>query len=309
MDEVIDQIKYLLNKEISGDEYPLFPEKGLILSAKNYHEINSKTNKSICFIDGGNAEIIGSNNYSLQKIRVAGVIYENNKRIKIEKKDYYVLITMGDEILVKTFPEEINFEMKRDDEFLKEGRSIGKISKIGNLVRRMAEIQLAKKMNSDIIVLDGSLEEKSEKEKLKELFNSKKTIIGLSKTNSIVTNKGRSLSVALDKEGSWYYTPILEKEYLICFAKLHPKSKYVFKIDLINGDFNTVCYNLSENSKDPVFIGYPYGLIDVDREARISNKEIEFLKTQFMIKLGKDWEKVKQAMTTNNAHEILDSIS
>ncbi len=58
-----------------------------------------------------------------------------------------------------------------------------------------------------------------------------------------------------------------------------------------------------------MFIGYPYGLIDVDREARISNKEIEFLKTQFMIKLGKDWEKVKQAMTTNNAHEILDSIS
>ena len=64
---------------------------------------------------------------------------------------------------------------------------------------------------------------------------------------------------------------------------------------------------LTGNCTDPIFIGYPYGLIEADKVARISNNEKESLKTMFLIKLKS--KNIEKYLNSANAHEILDRIS
>ncbi len=66
---------------------------------------------------------------------------------------------------------------------------------------------------------------------------------------------------------------------------------------------------LAEASKDPVFIGYPYGLIEADKLARVSNEEAEFLKVRLISKAGKERSKIIGYMKTVDAHSILDNIA
>ena len=66
---------------------------------------------------------------------------------------------------------------------------------------------------------------------------------------------------------------------------------------------------LKQNSKDPVFLGYPYGLIQADRFGRVSNNDAEYLKTSFMAKAGKRFDKIRKYMASVDSHEILDSVS
>ena len=65
---------------------------------------------------------------------------------------------------------------------------------------------------------------------------------------------------------------------------------------------------LMKNSTDPVFLGYPYGLIEADKSARVSNKESEYLKTIFLVKAGKQLKKISQYFKSTDAHSILDKI-
>ena len=65
---------------------------------------------------------------------------------------------------------------------------------------------------------------------------------------------------------------------------------------------------MANNCNDSVFIGYPYGLIEADKNARVSNNEKNMLLTLFSAKFGKDWEKIKESLSNLDAHEILDSI-
>ena len=62
------------------------------------------------------------------------------------------------------------------------------------------------------------------------------------------------------------------------------------------------------NAKDPVFLGYPYGLIEADKFARCQENEKDYLKTRFIQKTTKDYKKIKQILNTNKAHDLLDNI-
>ena len=64
---------------------------------------------------------------------------------------------------------------------------------------------------------------------------------------------------------------------------------------------------MAGNCTDPIFIGYPYGLVEADRVARVSNHEKESLKTMFMVKLRN--KNVEKYLSSVNAHDILDRIS
>ena len=95
-------------------------------------------------------------------------------------------------------------------------------------------------------------------------------------------------------------------------VKLNKNSRYIFKLEIFNKnkyEINEIMSILKNNSKDPVFLGYPYGLIEADQFARISNKEKDYLKTIFLAKLGKDNDKIAQYLNTLNAHNVLDSIA
>ncbi|MBR9690894.1 DNA double-strand break repair nuclease NurA [Candidatus Woesearchaeota archaeon] len=325
--------------ETKSEETPYFGKKGYKaypISKNNFKEIKSiKTNKKIAFIDGGNQEIISSSNFSLQLMKVHYCIYETNKRIKNKTFETYALIsagskdTMGYNVKLFFKSKTLDFEnlwFTLDDTTMMMGEHNVKIETIADTTRKLLELKTASnlcdKLSNCVIVLDRTLEATvTGEEKLFEeiYFKAQKnnvSITAIAKTNSILTKSGNSFSAILNQIGPdahWTYYPITDiespkhkaKMYIV---KLHPKTKHTFRLEVNNENINEVLSLLVENSKDPVFLGYPYGLIDADKNARVSNKEVEILKTRLFVKLGKDFKKISAYLNTKNAHDILDSI-
>ncbi|MGV8140891.1 MAG: DNA double-strand break repair nuclease NurA [Candidatus Woesearchaeota archaeon] len=199
------------------------------------------------------------------------------------------------------------------------------------------------KFNIDYILMDGTLEARypSEARYIERLMSTGKAC-ALSKTCSLVTENGfgivhKLLSMAqrdiVYEEGGadnrnyahdahdahrdmWYYYPIVKSnnplhKSEIYFVKLHMKSEHTFRLEIQHGFIGKpeefIC-SIAANSADPIFLGYPYGLIDVDQYARISDDESKLARTKFSVKMGKEWNLFSKSLTSNNAHAILDKI-
>ena len=137
-------------------------------------------------------------------------------------------------------------------------------------------------------------------------------VCGLSKTTNLLTKNGNSVNALLNSLGNgvWYYK-LLEGDFDIYFVKLNEKAKYCFRFDISNKveyDINEVLSLLVEQSKDPIFLGYPYGLIDADKFARVSNNEKQYLRTMFMTKFGSKWSQIEKYETSLDAHDVLDKV-
>src|SRR3989338_1927311 len=277
------------------------------------------------FIDGGNAEIILSPGFSVSLIRLGAVAYNGRKKLFAKRSQHYCLVKsviedgkifynaklVVDDSSSKGLLD--NDEMKIDsmDGTIREGIHRGSISKVAGIVRRLAELKLAIELCSEnenaIIVLDGSLQASSSRECecLDVLYGIAKknfcNVIGLCKTNTLLTEKGFPVSFALENKaksrhvGKWCYkvASSKNKDHIadIYFAKLHEKSSRAFRMDVFNGieindNINSIMESLSANSVDATFLGYPYGLVEADKIARVSNSESEILKTRTKAKLG-----------------------
>ena len=216
------------------------------------------------------------------------------------------------------------------DETIKHGITRANISNVANVIRRFSEIKTAVNVidnleNNGIIVLDGSLQctFTNEKKYFEELYKKAEekniTICGLSKTTTLMTDKGNSISNALNKynvDGKWLYHPVAEIKSIshkaeMAFVKLHEKSRHIFRFEIYKEQkekLHETVSLLAANCKDAVFLGYPYGLIEADKNARIPNQEKDMLLTLFSAKFGKDWEKIKESLSNVDAHDILDKI-
>lgn len=315
--------------KLSYDDY-----EPIEINRENFHEIPDLDIKNkIAFIDGGNAEILKAANFSLQFIRIYYTIYQNNKRVENRRYEFYLLVkslSKDNKIFYKTkvFGSKIieDFELDSFDKTITQGNSRADISMVGNIARRFSELSVAKELlekleKDDIIVLDGSLEAKytNEEKILDEIHKrcEEKDILlaGLSKTCDLLTDKGSSFIGALSEiqpNDEWFYHPVARTNlnFDFLFAKLNKRSSYIFRVDFAKktGDIKNCLSLLKSNSKDPVFIGYPYALIEADKFARVSNKELEFFKTRFMIKAGKGWKKISNFLKTKDSHNILDKI-
>lgn len=312
MKKVINEIIDELNKIITFSSDKI---DGIEINKKKFTQISeNKIIKEICFVDGGNQEIIGSSNFSLQFIRIYYNIFLDNK-IDSRKYEFFVLINSINEnnnikYKTKIFGDFKELELVFDsfDNTLT-GVKRAKISEIGNVIRRFAELRAASLIDvkDSVIVLDGDLEVKVTYENIffEELFRKVKEnnniLLGLSKTTDLFTDNADSIAAVLNsvEEGVWHYK-ISENVY---FIKLNKNSRYVFRLDLFN--FNEDIFSLLlYNSRDPAFIGYPYGLVDAHRFAKISNDEKEYLK----LKIISNLKKIKPYLNAVNAHNILESI-
>ncbi|MBW2973516.1 DNA double-strand break repair nuclease NurA [Candidatus Woesearchaeota archaeon] len=319
--KIIDHLNGKLNDH--GDCILLDNSNSAKIDKSLFYSIADKKGGKIAFVDGGNAEILGGANFSLQLIRIYYVIFENNKRIKQNKTEFYLLATAKakeDKIVYET--EAFNTYLRIDKEFdafdkeLSEPGHKAEPAKIAESARKISELKIAadivNELNSgDFIIRDGDLTEGTEAEKkqieaLKQKSAEKNVIVaGLSKTTSILTDSGNSASAVLNKIGpscEWYY-PITNN---IGFVKLHNNSNYVFRLDFfISDQLADLLGALKNNSKDACFLGYPYGLIDADRFARITTKEKEKLKLMLMSKGGDNF---RAHLASINAHEILNKV-
>ena len=261
-DEVIKKILESIDeKSLLTEMYPKFSGEGYRaykIGINNFHEIKkSNLGKRTAFVDGGNAEIIGSANFSLNLIRVCYVIYRNNKKISAKKIDIFAFIKAvneNNEICYRasffSAGNSINIDevsFSSFDHTLMNGINRAEISSAANAIRRFVELKTAKSVSdgklADVIVLDGTLQSTmtNENKYLNELYESctENNIIltAISKTNSLFTDNGNLLSAVLSsisKIPTWFYHPIAEisshsHKAEMFFAKFHARSKYVFR--------------------------------------------------------------------------------
>lgn len=333
--DVVEDVKRSISESKEfGEQYVVSPgKKGVNFDENNFFGIAEKEmNVKACFVDGGNSEIICSSNMSLHLVRVCGVVFEGNQRKDIVKREFFVLVkseVVEGKIFYKAqcygegFTQEFVFDAY--EKSLRQGNFRVEISRIGECVRGYIEIDFMKKMIDEVegirfLIRDGllSAEIVDEDRYFEALFEKAKekkvAIVGLAKTNSLLTNGGEPAGYVLNRKcklPSWYYFPVFENEKKF-LAKLHEKSGYVMQVEIagvkdgnsVNEVFSYLCFN----SKDGVFLGYPYGLIAADKFARVSNDERDYYKTKLMVSLGKEWKDVKEMMSSKDAHGILDNI-
>jgi hypothetical protein len=303
MKEIVNEI--LDSLKLPQDEYLILPGSGRVRLDRDFKVIPQANDVSIMFVDGGNQEIISAPNFSLHFIRIFLTVYHNKKRIKTKKIEFFALSKLlKDKVEVKTF--NLDFPLKNSI------FDVDDLSNTINLFRRLCEIKFAE-MNdlADVVVLDGSLTSQTDQEKkfIDALIETGKTICGVSKTSTMMTENKTPISLALKRKTelkTWYYT-FQDKNSGVSVAKLHPDSKYCFVVEA-SKDLSETIALLAYYSKDAVFPGYPYGLIEADRFARVSNKERELLRIKLFSEAGKSKGDIKNAETALDAHSVLDNI-
>ena len=304
------------------------------ISDMNYNIVYpSSSDSEIIFIDGGNNEIIKASNFAVHLIRVCSTSFFGVDKKSVQVTEAYVftrLETVDGELsfVSKVFPIKGALDIKdiiikaNDQRILLNGK-MPEISSIAGHIRRICELAVgySYSLNKtvDFIVFDGGLDVnlKEEKEYLSKLIKNSITndvhIAGLVKTNRIFTKSGEDLLVLLDKRApmnvEWYYEiPTKTSYYLNTYVvKLHKRSDYRFRLEYLKGkhDVEDLLTVLVENSKDQLFLGYPYGLILSDKKGRISNDEISYYRIKLEARM-KDYPEVKKHFTTINAHDTLD---
>jgi hypothetical protein len=141
------------------------------------------------------------------------------------------------------------------------------------------------------------------------------TVAAIAKTNDLVTETGNAFIPVLRTsapETSWIYHPLGNWKRDLAILNLHKKARYAFKAErypLSKLGWQEIADSLKQNASDPVFLGYPYGLIEADKQARITNQEVDYQKTKIKTKLGKEASLLETYQTTKNTHEILDTLS
>jgi hypothetical protein len=218
------------------------------------------------------------------------------------------------------------------------------IELVGGIARRFAEWKYAHALmeneldDGDVLVRDGALQtlitgERDYAEKLYAAAEKKNALVaGLAKTSTMLTTTGIPLVAALQKlaedsgiGGCWYYHPLAENiatnrnhraDLYVC--KLHPKSAYAFYFELylnqakkMSSDETVPIFSaLARNSSDLSFLGYPYGLIDADANARVTTNEAATLRAVLVSELSNSqkWKTIAKFMAATDAHDILNRL-
>lgn len=343
-DNIINEISEKINAKSKDftDESISFASsnyKSLKIKKENFHYYRREaSSRKIAFIDGGEINIFSNSGFSLHFVRIYGHIIQKNKTLKSEKSEFYIIVNakgVEDKIIYQSEIVPVNgkvplaISIDSMDNRIKDGVERGNITKISSIIRKTAEILLARNLinnleSGDMVVFDGTLEAKfSFEEKEFDLLYVKAIknnilITALSKSSNLLSKDGKAIQTVLFKNAPddiWYYHPIVEIKMKshnaeMYFIKLHKKSRNILRFEINKDqaklvDPSKVLGFLATNSKDLILPGYPYGLIKADKFARVTEKEKEYFMTRFNSKLNKE---VKESLNLNNIHKILDSI-
>lgn len=312
------------------------------LARSNFQKIipaNIPAGKSMVFIDGGESYIFESPSFTLSLIRIYHSFYKDDARSSSGIDEFYAVCSgvsagassgaASEEVSISLHPVKRGVLPDAFFSIEKGFKSSADMKKDSNrpssAIRRLAELSVgissARSLSAgDAIIFDGDLSSQSPGEAgLISLLMSISAenalhVFGISKTSSMVTSRGLPVSFSLGEicpEGPWHY-PLVSKEQASCFigfVKLHPSSKHLLRLDSLSSPSLSILHALCKNSADPVFLGYPYGLIEADRFARVSDEECGCLKAMLFSRAGKDAALLRKLSSAVDAHDILDNIS
>ncbi len=229
------------------------------LSSHNYrpHPLNSKyftpirrveTSRRLAFVDGGNQELIGAPNFSVQLNRAYFNMFAGTRVIQpksLPNKIEFISVTHADfrkgqiyyhtsifavnEKCATFVPDWSDLSFNSVDRRIMVGNARADIGRVASIARRFAEWQYAQHIvntelhEKDILVMDGTLRtafanESKYARAVYSVANEKGFLpTGLSKTSRLFTTTGLSLlgavrRLALDNEvgAVWYYYPIAD---------------------------------------------------------------------------------------------------
>ncbi len=296
------------------------------ISEKNFHPIKS-THAKIGFVDGGNNILFLSPGQSVHMLRLYYSIFENNNKVEFGRYTFILDVSLDNSTQsfhvkiydvdnASLFPQEMQIPMGEIDER-------EKIRGVGGYLRRIGEWLLMERIvtKCDVLVHDGSLQtgEMREYEYANRVFDALRDtiLVGFSKTCSLITSRGYSLvasihhlSLQKDIEAPWYYYPVAKNISTIkgdmFVVKLHPHSDYAFRTEVYPEKHAEQAFGpLVSQSNDPTFLGYPYGLLDADINARITEEEAKIYRA--MLYNAADMFSKLQANALN-AHDRISEV-
>lgn len=261
----------------------------------------------IAFIDSGFQEITEG----IFLVKIYTGIWQENKKIKTHYSEFFfkasdsgiIVNSNEDPDFTRQVTAPIDKRNKRTDrESLAESIESGAIS---FLIKRLE--------SGDVIVRDGSLDSPIFREQMDESRKKQILIMGLSKSSSIATSSGElatdlilELNDMNSKESTWYLKAFSDDYRDIVFAKLNPLSRFCFRLDIVKIpglDMKHAIEIIASNAIDPTFIGYPYGLVDCDMNARVTNEECDFHHLKINMEFGLNLRKKRE-----DAHFVLDNM-
>lgn len=327
-----------------GAGKPFFRKEGykaFDITSDNFREIPIYEESSkIAFIDGSNASLIDSPALGIQFIRVYFSVFSGNEKICFESSEFYTVCGIdasGSEIIYSCEPVAPSgqavpkpFSISSSDRSIISGPRRARISRMGEVARVFAEWMCAERACSvvgkgGVVVMDGSLqcEYPGQGEYAERVFSSAEKssslLCGLSKTSYLCTTTGKSLLSVINMIGekiaegkAWQYNPVVEisdssHQADISIVKLRPGSK-AFRFEIWDRQKESTQKALSalrQNSNDICFPGYPYGLIDAHRFARIRTDEADSRRrlVEAALKNHGKWDD-----TMSDPHDMLDRL-
>jgi hypothetical protein len=362
-------------KKLVHDLNTQLPDRDLgdpFLSSHNYraHPMNVQcftpirkvdSQRKIAFVDGGNAELLGAPNFSIQLNRVYFGIFEGRQRVQAEtlqqRIDFFSLTIAkfrDDQIFYDTslfsmaeneeglLPDNHDLSFDSTDRRITMGESRADIGRVASIARRFAEWQYAKQIveeeldRDDVLVMDGTLRtafaNESKYARAAYMASNAKGVVyaGLSKSSHLFTTTGLSLLGAVRRLAEnnkiasiWYYYPLAESlspehEAAIFVVKLSDQSRRVFRYE-INAEqvkslppdsLNEIFSQLSTNSADLGFPGYPYGLVDADDNARVRHEELETHRVILFSEISRlgASSKFLDDMQSSDSHQVLNAL-
>ncbi|MGC8610125.1 MAG: DNA double-strand break repair nuclease NurA [Thermoplasmata archaeon] len=309
------------------------------ISLENFRKIKDKDNLNFIYIDGGLGEILKVENIAMYIIRIAYVIYEN-ERLENQKFNSFLIMDIEDDYININFVHDKNgFDLNKLNgkhkikltEPLFESMIFSYYSSIFmREAEKLYSIYITKRkmeenLNLDGIVLDGSLQSTGimENSILNDIndfvYKENISLIGFSKSHSLKDENGISFNDIMnyvDKDG---FCPCYislgnikssdydANVYMAKFKEHNPRS---FRIDIFNekdridkimGTF----LNYSENLYLP---GYPYTLITVDTLARVRKDELIFLRDMIHSKIMREKPEIIYKLNIENIHDILNIV-
>lgn len=309
-------IPFLQGKLSSSGSFVLVGKERIPLRKDAFFKLVSEKPVKTVFVDAGNAEIFSGPNVSLQFARFYAGVWDNNSRVKREIQECVIAVVLqkkekdvqfeatvfsmdGNELkkyCFDVFDSRVSFGNRRAEPY-----------SVGNLVRKKLELEfaasLAKSLEKEcVLVRDGEID--LDIEETERLIDASRHIflLSISKTCRLCTDSGSSALFVLERMapgGCWLYFA----GGSVAFAKLHYKSRHIFRVDSPNANSLSALSSLLENSTDPAFLGYPYGLIDADKFAQVSNDEAAQLKVRFALKSKEVFGSLERAL---NAHDVLN---
>jgi len=236
----------------------------------------------------------------------------------------------------KYLPDEKDLIFDSYDENMKEGKEQIQIPRVGDVARSFAEWEYAgfvcnELAEGDIFVRDGTLHAPytNQAKYAEEAYDvaRKRGILfcGVSKTSHLYTTTGMSLVAAIGRlarkngiKAPGYYHNLVEitdpnHKADLNFARFHARSQHTFRVEILKGQEehkDKIMSALAANSADISFPGYPYGLVDADKNARVSGDELDALRMLLFSEIakGSDFQDFRDILAASDAHEWLNRV-